>query len=93
MESEIEDLKQQVGQLKEMTQETNRMMRTMRRSQRYRTIFSIVWWLVVVGGSSVAYYYYVQPYVDQIIHSYGSFQGMMDEIRKIIAQFGSSTHQ
>ncbi len=74
MDPELAELKEEIAELKEATHETNRMVHKMRRSQRWHTIFQIVWWLTIVGVTGAAYYYYIQPYVDRAVQTYQSVQ-------------------
>ena len=74
MDPEISELKEAIAELKEVTHDTNRMMHKMRRSQRWHTIFQIVWWLTILGVTGAAYYYYVQPYVERAIQTYTQVQ-------------------
>lgn len=74
VEGEIEELRELVEKNIAITQETNRMVRKMRRNATWGWIFQIVWWLVVAGVTGAAYYYYVQPYIMQIEHLYGLSQ-------------------
>jgi len=89
MDTEIEELKVELEKQRKVAEDTNRVVHSMRRSARFKTFFSIVWWLLVLSASGAAYYYYVQPYVDQVLHAYGSFQNFEQQIGKA---FGSS-HQ
>ncbi len=93
MDSEIDDLKQEVEELKEISADTNRLMHSMRRSQRWHTIFQIVWWLTIVGITGAAYYYYVQPYVEQVMSTYGNAKDFQVQVQDWFAQFGRTTPQ
>ncbi len=87
VEDEIEELKELVEKNLEVTQETNRMVRIMRRNATWGWIFQIVWWLVVAGVTGAAYYYYVQPYVMQIEHLYGISQQQTQNWNNQIGSF------
>ena len=91
--SEIDELKHEIAELKEMAEETNRGVRKMRRSQRLHTIFTILWWLTIVGVSGYAYITYVQPYVDKAIETYGNAQDLQLRVEDFFAQFGRNNTQ
>lgn len=93
MDPEIRELKQEVAALKEMTADTNRAVRGLRRSQRWRTIFSIVWWLTIAGVTGATYYYYVQPYVTQVMSAYGNAKDFQVQVQDFFAQFGRTEAQ
>lgn len=88
MDQEIDELKAEVEELKQITADTNRVVRGMRRSQRWHTLFQIVWWLSVLGITGAAYYYYVQPYVQQILDSYNNAKGFEVQVQDFFAKFG-----
>lgn len=71
MDEDIEELKELVKENIEATEETNRMLRKMRRNAMWGWVFYIVWWLLVAGVAGAAYYYYLQPYVTKVEQLYG----------------------
>lgn len=73
-DTDIEALKQEVEELKEMTADTNRQVHKMRRGARWGLLLQLVWWLTILGITGAAYYYYVQPYVQKIEQFYLSAQ-------------------
>ncbi len=97
VEDEIEELKELVEKNIQLSQETNRMVRRMRRTATWGWIFQIVWWLAVAGATGAAYYYYVQPYVARVEHLYGVTQeqtqhwnNQIGGFLKLFGQNGSS---
>ena len=87
VEGEIEELKELVEKNIAVTQDTNRMVRKMRRNATWALVFQVVWWLVVAGVTGAAYYYYVQPYVMQIEHLYGVSQQQTQNWNNQIGSF------
>ena len=88
MATDIDGLRQEMEELKAMTADTNRVVRGMRRGQRWRTIFQIIWWLTLVGITGATYYYYVQPYVTQAMSAYGNAKDFQVQVQDFFAQFG-----
>lgn len=86
--TEIDDLKQEVRRLTQTVQDTNTQVHKMRRSQRWHTLFQIVWWLSVIGITGAVYYYYVQPYVAEIMQAYNTAQGLQVQFQDWFAQLG-----
>jgi len=56
-----------------LTEENNRILKSMRRSARVGLVFRVFYWIVIsliaIGG-----FYYVQPYMDQIMKSYSNIK-------------------
>jgi len=48
-----------------LAEENNKMLHSMKRSQRMASIMRAVYWIFIIG-SAVGAYYFIQPYVDQI---------------------------
>ncbi len=74
VDPDIEELKDIVKRQGEVIEETNRMMHSMRRGQRWRLFWSVLWWGAILLVSAGTYYYYVQPYVEQLQKAYAGFQ-------------------
>jgi len=91
--SEIDELRNEVEELKEITADTNRLVHGLRRSQRWHTLFQIIWWLTILGITGATYYYYVQPYVAQVMDAYGNAKGFQVQAEEWFAQFRQNTPQ
>ncbi len=63
----------------EMTEENNKILRSLRRSRRISLILSISYWVLIIG-LSVGAFYFIQPYIDFIA-------GGTDSGSKITEQF------
>ncbi len=91
---DVEELKELVKRQAILNADTNKVVHSMRRTQRVHSLFSILWWVLVVGVSIYSYYTYVQPYVEQIVHAYGSAQDLQHQVTGFFGQyFGTSTRQ
>lgn len=89
---DMEDLKELVRRQAQLNADTNRVVHSLRRSQRVHTFFTLLWWVLIVGVSAYTYYYYVQPYVEQIVQLYGSAQNFQGQMQELFGQyFGSAT--
>ena len=65
-----------------LAEENNRILLSMRRSQRWANIISIIYWVFIIG-SIVGAYYFLQPYVDQLMGIYGNVEGAFDNIKQL----------
>ena len=55
-----------------LAEENNRMLHAMRRSMYWSRVMSIIYWILIIG-ISVGAFYFLQPYVNQVVKTYGSF--------------------
>jgi len=88
VDGEIEELKRLVQKNLAMTEETNHIVRGMRRSARWGRFFSIAWWIVIIAVSGATYYIYVQPYVTDIEKAYGNTQNFEQQVQDFFKSFG-----
>jgi hypothetical protein len=86
---DVEELKELVKRQAALNADTNRVVHSLRRSQRWRTLASIVWWLLILAVSFYSYLTYVQPYVDELVRVYGSAQDFGHNVQGFFGQFGS----
>lgn len=70
---DIDELKKIVKRQGEVIDETNRMVHSMRRGQRMRSLGHALWWLFIIGSSVVAYYYAL-PYINKFLEAYANIQ-------------------
>lgn len=86
-------MRQEVEELKRISIDTNRVIHGMRRGQRWRSFFGVVWWIAIIAVSGASYYYYVQPYVEEAIKSYDSAKQAQSQVQDFFAKFGSTKTQ
>lgn len=70
----------------ELAEENNKMLRSMRRSQRISGIIRAIYWLLILG-SAIGAYYYIQPYLDQIMGIYSGAKSNLDSVNNILENF------
>jgi hypothetical protein len=89
---DLEELKELVKRQAQLNADTNKVVHSMRRAQRLRSLMSIAWWVIIIGVSLWSYITYVQPYMDQILKAYGSEQNLQQQVQGFFGQyFGTST--
>lgn len=81
MDQEIEELKELVRHNIKLTEETSKVVYSMRRSMRFTRLLRLLWWALLIGISSAAYLIYFQPYVTQLMQSYGSALNILENFR------------
>lgn len=57
-----------------VSEENNKMLRSIYRAQRWGRVWKITYWVAVVALAFGAYYY-IQPYVDRLLEVYGGLSG------------------
>lgn len=69
----------------ELSEENNKILHSLRRSNRVRSFFRIVYWVLIICVS-VGAFYYIQPYVNVVIKAY---QGIQNDINTFKTTTGS----
>jgi hypothetical protein len=64
-----------------LAEDNNKILRSMRNSMRWGRIMTVVYWILIIG-ISVGAFYFLQPYVDQVIKTYGSFSNFVRNLGK-----------
>ena len=72
--------KQLIEETLRLSQENNKMLKSMRRSLRLSQILRVIYWIIIFGAA-VGAFYYIQPYLDQIISVYGGIQTGAQQIQ------------
>ena len=74
----------------DLAEENNDMLRKMQRSIRLGQTMTLVYWIFIVGGA-VGAYYFIQPYLNQIMSTLGSYgattsslNGSMSNVKSIL---------
>jgi hypothetical protein len=73
----------------ELEEDNNKILHSMRRSQRISNIFRVVYWVFIIG-SAVGAYYFIQPYVDQIMGLYGGAKNNLDSVGELLKNIKGS---
>ncbi len=64
-----------------LAEDNNKILRSMRNSMRWGRIMTVVYWVLIIG-ISVGAFYFLQPYVDQVVKTYGSFSNFIRNFGK-----------
>lgn len=89
------DLTRQIAEIKELAEENNSMLKSMRRHNRFGSFIRIIYWIIIIGAA-VSSYYYLQPFIDPLINSYKSIKEAGNKINnfsswdKMKSYFGGS---
>ncbi|TAL49539.1 hypothetical protein EPN83_00110 [Patescibacteria group bacterium] len=62
-----------LGRTLELAEENNKMLKKLIRGARWARIVRFIYILIIVG-SAVGIFYYIQPYLNQLVETYGSFK-------------------
>ncbi len=66
----------------ELTEENNKILRGIRRSNRWSSLFRAVYWIVIIG-ISIGAFIYIQPYVDSVMKAYNSIQTDLNTVKSV----------
>lgn len=76
---------EKMEELLELTRENNKILRSMRKSQKLTTLFSFVYWIIILG-SIFGTYYYFQPTIQKYIKI---TQVSLDTLQQLEGQAGA----
>jgi hypothetical protein len=74
-----------------LAQENNKILHSIRRNNRYATIFKVVYWVIIIGVSLGAFYF-IQPYVESILNVYRGVQGDAAAAHNAVTSIQSLLH-
>lgn len=66
-----------------LVEENNKMLHVMKRSMFWARVMSIMYWVLIIG-ISVGAFYFLQPYVDQLLKTYGSVSNELKGFQKLL---------
>lgn len=64
-----------------LAEENNKILRSMRRSQRWGSVARAIYWIFIIG-SAVGAFYLLQPYIDQLKDVYGNASGILKNFKQ-----------
>jgi TRAP-type C4-dicarboxylate transport system permease small subunit len=65
-----------------ISEENNRMLRSMRRSARFSSFLRLVYWALIIG-SAIWTYYFIQPYLEAVMKGYTEMQKGVQSVTNI----------
>lgn len=69
-----------------ISEENNKILRSMRRSARFSSILRILYWLIILG-IAFGSYYVIKPVLDPFINGYNSMQKGVQNVTSISTKF------
>ncbi|OGI94251.1 hypothetical protein A3A03_03200 [Candidatus Nomurabacteria bacterium RIFCSPLOWO2_01_FULL_40_18] len=63
-----------------LAEENNKMLHSMKRSQRWSSIARAIYWIFIIG-SAVGAFYLLQPYIDQLKDAYDGVSDTINNFR------------
>lgn len=72
-----------LDELLEITRENNKILRGMRRTQRWGSFFRLVYWTVILG-SVFGVYYYFQPTIQKYMKTFRTSVGIIQNFEKTV---------
>lgn len=68
-------------------EENNEMLHSIRRVQKWATIWRAIYWTIIIG-SAIGAYWIIQPYIDQLLGVYSGAQSNLDTVRGFLNSYG-----
>lgn len=69
-----------------LSEENNRMLRSLRNTARFHEIVRVIYFIIIVGGL-VWSYHFLQPYLEQIKGTYTSYQESQSKFTEVFNKF------
>lgn len=69
----------------ELTKENNKILRGIRRSNRFSAFFRIVYWVLIIG-SAIGAYYYIQPYINAVSEAYVQMKQNIETVKGVTSK-------
>lgn len=73
-------MEKEIKEILELTKENNKILRGMRRSQKWSSFFNFIYYALIIG-SILGSYYYLQPYVDSFIKRYQELSSGIQDVK------------
>lgn len=70
-----------LDELLELTNENNKILRSMRRTQRWSSFFTFLYWAVILG-SILGVYYHFQPTIQKYVRTLQTSVGIIQNFEK-----------
>lgn len=68
-----EGLENEIKEIKELTEENNKMLHSIQRRARWTIVMRLMYWIFIVGAS-IGAFYFIQPYLNQLNDTYDSIK-------------------
>ena len=69
----------------ELSEENNRILKTLLRNMRWGRLIKMVYWGVIIAAS-VGAFYYLQPTLDKAVHTYGTFENSVKNFNAYLSK-------
>jgi hypothetical protein len=63
-----------------LAEENNQILRAMKRSLLWSRIMNVFYWVLIIG-ISVGAFYFLQPYLDQVMKTYGNVSNALKNLK------------
>lgn len=75
MQNEIDSLKKEISELKQLVQENHHLLVGIHRRARITMFFNVAKWVIIVG-ISIGAFYYIQPFLETMMATYANISGL-----------------
>jgi len=74
MDNEIREINEKLGELQEMLEENQRMVKSLYNKAKWATVLSAFKWVLIIGVT-VGSFYYIQPFIERFMVAFDSISG------------------
>lgn len=78
-----DEVKRLLLQNLELARENNRLLRSLKRAQIWRSIISAIYWLVIILVPLYLYYAYVAPYLIELRKTYDTIEAQSAQMQNM----------
>ena len=75
-----------------LTKENNKMLRTIRRKQKWASFMRLMYWLIIIG-ISIGAFYYLQPYIYKLESIINSTMDSINDLKNVNDSVKDSQNQ
>lgn len=78
--------KELLNRIAKTVDENNHMLRRIRSSMRWASVFRWIYWILIIG-TAIGAFVYIQPYLDAIVNSYSQIQNGNSNFQNLIKSY------
>ena len=84
------DEKELLEKTHSLAQENNKILRSIRSSNRWSSVFRVIYWIIIIGAS-IGAFYYIQPYANLLLKEYSIIQTDLNNVKIVTSKLPSLT--
>ncbi len=74
MDNEIREINEKLGELQDMMEDNQRMVKSLYTKAKWSTVLSLFKWILIIG-ITIGSFYYIQPFIERFMVAFDSISG------------------